>query len=209
MQIAIEGMDGVGKTTCAKQLAMFLGYPCISHPTQYFFQDGVNNPEFQKSLGVLYKMDDPLIKAWFMGLGNLYAARHQKNAVFDRHFASNFFWNETEETKVVFKTLIDIIGKPDLTILLYASNNTRRERLKKRDMNDKDLKDDEKWTEGYGKMERFLQEFQLPYKRILTDGKNEKEVLKEVLSHVNNISIQKACPSIQQSRLLSGRGAHE
>lgn len=183
MIIAIEGMDGVGKTTCAESIAQKLNYPCISHPIKNFFKNGIDNSELHNSLSLVYKMD-PTIRAWFMGLGNLYACNGNKNAVLDRHLASNFFWNGNDDTKPVFDALVRIIGKPDLTILLYATAETRKTRISSRNLFDRDLSDSEKWVDGYTKMENFLKDFSIPYVKIMTDGKKTNTVCQEVLSHI-------------------------
>ncbi len=43
MIIDIKGMDGVGKSTCARSLAKYLNYEYASTPIQTFFKGGANN----------------------------------------------------------------------------------------------------------------------------------------------------------------------
>lgn len=43
MIIDIKGMDGVGKSTCARSLAKYLNYEYVSTPIQTFFKGGANN----------------------------------------------------------------------------------------------------------------------------------------------------------------------
>lgn len=42
MRIAIEGMDGVGKTTLAKALVEKLDYECVDKPFKFLFDDLFN-----------------------------------------------------------------------------------------------------------------------------------------------------------------------
>ena len=181
MKIAIEGMDGVGKTTIAKKLAENLNYIYIDKPLHYLLgteQEKQSDKTFNIILRRMYDIDDPIIRSWMIGLGNLYSCRQfeGKNIVLDRHFVSNYFWNGAEESKPVFKSMIELIGKPDITILLYASPQTRRKRVYLRDKNDRDLSDSEIWVEGYDKMKKFLDDFDLPYIPINTENRNIEEV---------------------------------
>ena len=83
--------------------------------------------------------------------------------------------------------MIDLVGKPDITILLYASVNTRMERLYIRNQNDYDLTDPEKKVLGYDKMLDFLDKYELPYILIDTEGKTIDEVYSEVYKVVSSL----------------------
>lgn len=184
MKIAIEGMDGVGKSTVAKAIAKNLEFTYIEKPLTCFFDeaDDKSYPEFAKVVNRIYDTDDPVIKAWFFGLGNLYSFRNFKDRdlVIDRHFASNYFWNGNNESDIIFKTMIDLIGVPDMTILLYASPETRLKRLNDRNPNDYDLTDKEKHVLGYDKMVGFLNKFNIPFTLVDTENKNIEQVINEV-----------------------------
>lgn len=188
MKIAIEGMDGVGKTTIAKKLAEDLNFMYVDKPLHYLL-DGTEDETYMKLNNILrkmYNLDDYVIKAWMIGLGNLYSCRHFKNEniILDRHLVSNYFWNGSEESNIVFRTLIDLIGVPDMTILLYASTKTRQERLALRDNKDRDLFDPEILVEGYEKMKNFLEEFNIPYIPINTENKTLEDVYRTVYQEV-------------------------
>ena len=122
------------------------------------------------------------MKAWVIGLGNIYSCRNFKNQnlILDRHLVSNYFWNGTKESKIIFKTIIDIIGKPDMTILLFANPETRVKRMKLRNPNDNDIMDPEKMVLGYDKMKVFLDEFKISYIPINTENENENKVYEKV-----------------------------
>lgn len=184
MKIAIEGMDGVGKTTIAKRFAAENGFIYLDKPLNELFDSTISrSAEFLPEIySKIYDFDDESIKAWFFGLGNIYSFVKYKNEdlIVDRHFASNYFWNGTEKTNEVFKCMLDLIGVPDLTILLYASVETRLRRLYKRNPGDYDLRDTDKHVLGYDKMEKFLIDFNIPYVLIDTERKNEDEVYDEV-----------------------------
>lgn len=195
MKIAIEGMDGVGKTTIAKKIAEDNGLMYIDKPLHYFFEDNAENgyADLMKMANRLYDVDDPVIRSWFFGLGNLVCFRKFKDQGFvvDRHFVSNYFWNGSDESHRVYESMINIIGVPDLTILLYATPETRLERLIKRDPNDKDITDPEKKVDGYDKMLKFVELFKLPYLFINTEDKTIDEIVNEI-----NIELDKLCVSV-------------
>ena len=190
MQIAIEGMDGVGKTTIAKKLAKDFDFIYIDKPLHYLLPGTESEAytELNCILRKMYDLNDPVIKSWMIGLGNLYSIRQfkDKNIVLDRHLVSNYFWNGEKESDLVFKTMIELMGTPDMTILLYASPQTRRERLYLRDRNDKDLSDPEIWVVGYDKMKKFLEDFNVPYTPINTEDRNIEEVYEIVRKKVEN-----------------------
>ena len=200
MQIAVEGMDGVGKTSVAHYISEKYGFQFIEKPLQYFYNDGVEKKynDLMKVANRMYDVKDSFMRAWFFSLGNIYCSRILKdqNIVIDRHLVSNYYWNGDEVSDVVFKCIVDFCGKPDLTILLYATTQKRMERLEKRNINDPDLLDPEKKDDGYAKMVGFLNKFQLPYIIIDTNNKSLDEVKNEIdiimkNFHNNNSLIKK------------------
>ncbi len=74
-----------------------------------------------------------------------------------------------------------------MTILLYASTKTRQERLALRDNKDRDLFDPEILVEGYEKMKKFLEEFNIPYIPINTENKTLEDVYSTVYQEVEKI----------------------
>lgn len=194
MKIAIEGMDGVGKTTIAKKIAEDNGLMYIDKPLHYFFEDTAENgyADLMKMANRLYDVEDTVIRSWFFGLGNLLCFRkfESQGFVVDRHFVSNYFWNGSEESDKVYEAMINIIGVPDLTILLYATPETRLKRLMKRDPNDKDITDPEKKVDGYDKMIKFVEQFQMPYLFVNTEGKTIEQIVSEINKELNKLSTE-------------------
>lgn len=185
MMIAVEGMDGVGKTEISKHICNNHGFTFIEKPLHYFYNDGAEQKyaDLMKVANRMYDINDDVLKSWYIALGNIYVARMFKdeNIVIDRHLVSNYYWNGSLDSDPVFKALIETSGTPDLTILLYATPKTRMDRLAKRDKNDPDLSDPEKKDDGYAKMLGFLQKFNLPYLVIDTEQLSLDEV-KEIVN---------------------------
>ena len=178
--IAVEGMDGVGKTEISKHICDNHGFTFIEKPLHYFYNDGAEQKyaDLMKVANRMYDLDDNVLKSWYIALGNIYVARMFKDEdiVVDRHLVSNYYWNGSIDSDPVFRALIETSGTPDLTILLYATPKTRMERIAKRDKNDPDLDDPEKKDDGYNKMISFLEKFNLPYLVIDTENITLDEV---------------------------------
>ncbi len=168
MVIAIEGMDGSGKSSVAKALAVKFGYEYRDMPNKYFLE--FSDEGFQKICDKIYKFPDNTIKGWFFGFGNILASQNVgKGVIIDRHLLSNYFWNGNNNNKGMYKELISITGKPDLTIVLYAGVKERMRRIYKRSATDRDLDDDEKKVLGYDKMISFAKQEKMPYIVINTE----------------------------------------
>ena len=173
-------MDGVGKTTISKYICEEFNFKYIEKPLHYFYNDSAeqNYSDLMKVANRMYNINDLFIKSWYFCLGDIYVSRMFTNQdiVIDRHLVSNYYWNGDYESENVFKTLIDISGVPDLTILLYAKPKTRMDRLKKRNKYDPDLNDPDQLDDGYAKMIYFIEKFNLPCVVIDTDDKSIEEV---------------------------------
>ena len=191
MKIAIEGMDGVGKSTIANLIAQENNFTYLEKPlTELMETDNVDGKSNLENISQnIYGLDDEIIKAWFFGMGNLYSFMKYENEdlIVDRHFASNYFWNGSEKTKPIFQLMINYVGKPDITIVLYSSIETRLKRIYKRNQNDFDLSDKEKHVYGYDKMLYFLKEFDIPYVIVDTENKTIEEVCDEVQKIIDSL----------------------
>ena len=193
MRIAIEGMDGVGKTTLAKILVKKLDYEYVDKPFKFLF-DGLNLDENEiKNLEwKLYETQDEALITLFYGMGLLYGTRCNlsENIIYDRHFVSNYYWHGTEETEALHNELIKLCGEPDLTILLKAKISTRMQRIYDRNHDDKDLSNCAMYDDGYDKMEKFLESNGFDYIVIDTDNLMPDEVADIALKNIEKRKIK-------------------
>ena len=182
MIIAVEGMDGAGKTTVCEYVSGTRNYKMIEKPTKYFFfKDGkLENEMFSDTLEEIYNSTS-LVRTAFFGLGNIVAVNKYKNEniILDRHLVSNYYWNNSEGLDVIYDSLVESC-KPDLTILLYATPKTRYERLSKRNKYDIDLLDPSVFDDGMEKMLYFLNKYNMNYLVVDTENKSIEEVYKEI-----------------------------
>ena len=193
MRLAIEGMDGVGKTTLAKILVKKLDYEYVDKPFKFLF-DGLNldENEIKNIEWKLYETQDEALITLFYGMGLLYGTRCNlsENIIYDRHFVSNYYWHGTEETETLHNELIKLCGEPDLTILLKAKISTRMKRIYDRNHDDKDLSNCAMYDDGYDKMEKFLESNGFDYIVIDTDNLMPDEVADIALKNIEKRKIK-------------------
>jgi thymidylate kinase len=173
MHIAIEGLDGVGKTTTAKKLAEKLGFRFIEKPMRVLTDPDGGFDHYLRATDWLNSEGGNTLKVFFYGCGNVLTAMQARgeNIVTDRHLASNYYWNGDSENESLFLPLIKESGVPDLTVILYASPDIRRQRIIARNPEDKDIaRLGSMPADAYDKMKYFVEKYAMPY--IFVDNSN-------------------------------------
>ena len=184
--IAIEGMDGVGKTTTCRLLSERLGYKFIEKNLRFLFDE---NDEFDNYFKIRDKVNanpDRLFTSWFYGLGNiyLYTMFKDENIVTDRHFLSNYAWSGTDDNTEVYDLLVKKLGFPDLTVILYADETAIFNRLRSRDEYDSDLDKVKKAKEKYEKMVFFCEKYKMPYMIVDTSNLTPDQTVELIMKRI-------------------------
>ena len=184
--IAIEGMDGVGKTTASKLLAKRLGYQFIDKNLRELFDDKGSYDNYIRIRDKVNASPDRLFTAWFYALGNIYlhTAHEKENIVTDRYFLSNYAWSGTENNDEVYDLLVKKLGFPDLTVILYADEHAILSRLRHRDELDSDIKKVTLTKEKYEKMIYFCEKYKMPYMVIDTSNLSPEEVVEVIMKRI-------------------------
>jgi thymidylate kinase len=188
--ISIEGMDGVGKTTTCKLLAEKLGYEFVEKPLHYLLDDSADEiTQYQKIARRVNSNPDRTFTSWYYGLNNiyLYTLFKDKNIVTDRHIVSNFCWSGTKDNGDIYNLILKKIGKPKLTVILYARPEAILARLKKRDINDPNIAIVGKSEKAYERMIYFCETKKLEYIVIDTSKKTVEEVVDEILIRIGEL----------------------
>ncbi len=188
--ISIEGMDGVGKSTTCKLLAEKLGYIFVEKPLHYLLDDKEDEiSQYQKIAKRVNSNPNRTFTAWYYGLNNiyLYDKFKDKNIVTDRHIVSNYCWSGSKDNGDIYNLILKKIGKPKLTVILYAKPEVIMSRLKKRDVNDSDLCKVEKSEKVYERMIYFCETKKLNYMVIDTSNKNVDEVVDEIINKLEDL----------------------
>ena len=186
MHIAIEGIDGVGKTTMARKVAERLDFQFVEkHLHALFDSEQMDSiPNYMRITQEINASSNSTLRAWFYALGNLYLCDHYrgKNIVTDRYFASNYSWNGTPDNEFIFNDLIDILGRPEITFLIYARPEVREARLRRRNPNDPDLRNATKHfsDEMYHRLNDFLYRFGFNYRVVDTSEMSVEQALNKI-----------------------------
>jgi len=127
--IALEAIDGVGKTTVAQILAQLMGAEYVKTPTA----DIYNQRHYYDQCG------DPLVRFMFYLNSNLITSRYiapileEKPVVCDRYLVSTIVFHQAMgvDTSIVDVDRLPIL-KPDFYFCLQAEEKVRLERLHSR-----------------------------------------------------------------------------
>mgnify|MGYP001038970035 CR=1 FL=1 len=189
IHISIEGMDGVGKSTTCKLLAEKLGYKFVEKPLHYLFDK--DETEFDKYIEIRDKVNsnpNRIFTSWFYGLGSVYMYEMFKdsNIVTDRHFASNYAWSGSDNNDEVYELLINKLGVPKLTVILYSPSDVIVKRLINRDKEDKDIQRAKQSEKIYEKMIECCKKYSMPYLVIDTSNLTPDQVVSKILEVINN-----------------------
>ena len=185
--ISVEGMDGVGKTTVCRMLSEKLGYKFVEKPLHYLFDDSAEEiREYVRIRDEVNKSDDRLFTSWFYALGSiyLYSLFKDKNIITDRHVLSNYAWSGTQENEDVFRLLLNKIGNPDLTVILYAGRDVIEKRIKTRNEQDDNLAIVGCSQRIYEKMIYFCNKYGIPFMVINTENVTAEEVVDKILDRI-------------------------
>ena len=180
-------MDGVGKSTVAKEIARKLGAKYVDGLLLGFLRENGMSPTeletIRNAISFCSDNENSIIRTWIYGFANLFNLMHyDKDVVIDRHCLTTFYYNGDEQSKKLYQIMQELSGKPDIVILLKASTKNRCERIISRNPNDSDLLNAKKMEYGYDKMEYAAEFLNLPYKVVDTDRKNLNQVIEEVMS---------------------------
>ena len=184
--IAIEGMDGVGKTTVGKLLAQKLGYEFIDKNLRFLFDEGDSYENYFRIRDKVNASSDRLFTSWFYGLGNIYlhTLYFDKNIVTDRYLLSNYAWSGTEDNTEVYDLLVKKLGFPDLTVILYADDTAIANRILGRNKEDTDIEKVKLAKEKYEKMICFCEHYKMPYMVIDSSVLLPDEVVEQILKRI-------------------------
>ena len=185
LHLSIEGMDGIGKSTTCKLLAERLGFIFVEKPLHLLFdKDESSFDEYIRIRDQVNANPNRDFTSLFYGLGSLYMYEKYKDnsIVTDRHLASNYAWSGVDTNRDVYELLLKKLGKPRLTVILTANEETVVKRLKSRNPLDSDIHKATKTKEICDKMIYFCKEFGLPFIVVDTGNLNPNQVVDKIIS---------------------------
>lgn len=191
MHIAIEGIDGVGKSTAARRLAERLGFDLVEKPLHFLFDENGDEENYIRIRNEVNDSKDKRFTGWFYGLGNIYLYEKfkEKNIITDRHILSNYCWSGSAETDYIFDAIFKTTGAPDFTFIIYADADAVKKRLLKRNPIDSDLKKVSYIPTAYQKMKSIMARYSMPGLLIDTTHMTENEVVNAMIKELKGRGI--------------------
>lgn len=201
MFISIEGIDGAGKTSVAKELAHKLGF-------EYSGQKALSTHmciDDNLYLGYCHTYrnavrGDPTSMFMLYGL-SCFLSGQKADVVCDRHLPTVYFWYGNDNSLLIADVIYKISSKPDITIVLDVNVETATQRIQEK-LDSKKIsevqakRDFEKAINAemfISKIEPFLNKFELSYTIIDANTKSIAEIVNEILELIDTV--------MQQSKL--------
>lgn len=206
MIITVDGYDGTGKTTLARNIEKLKKFHYIEKPFILKFQDENNctYEEAKQATEIIEKKlfsqtnKDEIIKYYADALIWLKKLQNERNIVLDRGILTLYAVVGEKKNFRLFKDYINEGAFFDCSIYLTANDLERRKRIYKNDPNDPDLKYPIEWRKN--DLEEFANNQKLDYFKIITDGKTPDEVAKIA----NNFLDEKIEKNYYQTESLNG-----
>ena len=188
MIVSIEGVDGTGKTSVAKELSKQLNFVYVEKPFQALVSSKGEYTLIKKKLNEISNRE---VLLWFYGMGNvcLKAKYNNINIVADRYLLSNYSWWGSNETDYIFDAMIKTTGIPELTVLLTADAETISKRLKDRNGNE---------TENYKvtyihnvvkRMEHYINRYKMPVLRIDSSLHSINKIVEMIVEKLKSMDL--------------------
>lgn len=176
MLIALEGMDGVGKSTLSRLAARLLdGMPVVKAIHPLCNPDARTDNFINISDLVLSEESERLAECKFGVRGVfIYYRLSDVPMVSDRFYASNL-WH-VERRDVDIRRLAEVVGAPERTILLYASKDELRRRIEGRNAKDKDLEKIDQSEKAYELMRNRFASLSISFVEMSTEGRELEEL---------------------------------
>ncbi len=204
MLISVEGLDGVGKSTVSKALSSLLNISIAEKPIKKLLY--LSDDQSKKITKKIYGSYSSNIQAMYYLMGYLSVLEDSKKCdlLIDRGFLSTYYFSYNDENSFLFDMFAQNYGLPDITIILYATAESRIKRIQQRDSFDDDLKKKRLYVDGYDKYFEAVKKYNVPYLLVNNENLSIEEtsclvlkLLNSVLDNRNNFDVLKELFSIE------------
>jgi len=182
MLVALEGMDGVGKSTLAKKCAQLLGGFFVVKAIHPLRDKNVYYDNFYNISDLVLEIFKSDFDQCMFGIRGIfwYYRLNGFDIVSDRFYASNLWHIERRDVDI--ENMVSFIGIPEKTVLLYASQDVLKKRIWARNPQDKDLVKIEQSEYAYRLMKTRFNKNGINYSIINTDDLPLDSVAERILS---------------------------
>lgn len=188
MIIAIEGIDGAGKTSVAKKLSEKLGFTFIEKALKDAFSINKDTYISLRESLKFYTKENPDVMAIFFLLNNVISNVSAENIIADRYLLTNYFFYGNEKNMALYTAFLDVMGKPDYTVVLTADNDTLIKRIKSRNLSkedeEKELRKVNRKISFEDKVVPFLEENDLKYIKVDTSNLSADETTSIIFNKI-------------------------
>lgn len=178
--IVVEGIDGTGKSTFVNHLAQTLGCCSLKSP-----------PDELGGVREMFDENDVAHKLFYASVNAIVSEQacalltRGESVICDRYWLSTKVYSSVRETDIDLDHIEQKLSRPDLTIYLYADEQTRQQRMARRGMNNIDRRsvaDVEALRAAYDT--ELTKEFSGQVLRLNTGTASPAELVNEVMSHI-------------------------
>lgn len=180
MLIALEGMDGVGKSSLSRLCARLLGGSPVVKAVHPLCHPERTIDNFLNVSDLVLSSQSELLSRCQFGVRGIfiYYRLNDVPMVADRFYASNLWHVERRDADI--QRLVDLVGVPEKTILLYASESILRKRIEGRDAHDKDLEKIDLAESAYSLMRDRFAKLAIPFVELSTEALSLDEIAKTI-----------------------------
>lgn len=185
IKIAIEGLDGSGKSSIAKYISRKYNF---DYKNDYL--ENMLNFDDSDFFRMKEKLDNNnnISRTMIFMSSLIYSFKNcNRNTIFDRYILSEYYYDGSKETDSLFDYFMSLNMIPDLTIVLYASDDVRFKRIITRDANDPDLKKINNGNILYKKMFNFIKKYNMNSLIIDTDNLSIEQIISIIDEKIENI----------------------
>lgn len=174
MLISFEGMDGAGKSSVSKKVSKITGF---THSSQRIAEIlNISEENFDKLVREVNHSSNNHLGLMFYTFRCMLDKNSNNDLIVERSMASTYYFEREKVSKEDFDYMMTMDVIPDITFLLYASIDTRMERIMNRNIHDKDLQNVTALQDGYDKMLECVNNYNMKYVGINTENLSVDEV---------------------------------
>lgn len=189
--IAVEGLDGSGKTTIARLLSKRIGCGFVEKPMRWLLQRGdeAGLGRYDEVVNRVNALESAVARQWFYCLGWLLIAgrHHDSLVVVDRYVLSSLSYNYSESFDDICALALNFASPPLFTVLLAVSEGERLRRLGQRSADESEFADLGQDVSRFARMQAYLDRQNWPHIVVTTDSADPAQVVDAIMQSIAQV----------------------